>query len=189
MFYTNCNKAFCSAECGATLSLQMIKNKQKKEDSEFKAETRRRKAAINKESKSHWVDLIRVRLHKWIKIRDKDDPCISCGRFDHEIPDTHKGKWDAGHFRSQGAAKQLRFEPLNIHKQCFQCNRGGEMWSKKRDTVTMNYEKNLITKIGQDKVNELKFNNTVKRYTLTELTELFAYWDSKLKEAQNDTCN
>ena len=187
MFYTNCNKAYCSAECGSILALQLLNKKKEKENKEFKAETKKRKLKLAKETKQYWIDLIRARLHKWIKIRDKDEPCISCGRYDHEIPDAPKGKWDAGHFRSQRAAKQLRFDPLNIHKQCFQCNRGGEMWSKKRDTVSMNYEKNLIKKIGQDKVNDLKFNNKVKRYTLIELKELFEYWDSKLKEAKNDT--
>ena len=188
VFTTPVNKAYCSPECGAKLAIQVYAKQKETEKKEFKAETTKRKKALAVTTKTYWVDKIRAVLHPWIKLRDKDEPCISCSRFDSEIPDSPSGKWDAGHFRSQGAAKQLRFNPLNIHKQCFQCNRGGEMWSKKRDTVGINYEKNLIVKIGQDQVNELKFNNDIKRYSVDELKEIYSYWTEKLKEAKaNDT--
>jgi Bacteriophage Lambda NinG protein len=49
-----------------------------------------------------------------VRLIDKDQPCISCGR----IPN----KPFAGHYHSVGSNETIRFNLLNIFCQCFSCN-------------------------------------------------------------------
>lgn len=49
-------------------------------------------------------------FNAWIRRRDADLPCISCGRH-------HQGQYHAGHYRTVGANPELRFESLNVWKQ------------------------------------------------------------------------
>ncbi|WP_139535318.1 recombination protein NinG, partial [Escherichia coli] len=84
-----------------------------------------------------------------------DLPCISCGTFETV-------QWEAGHFRSRGAASHLRYNEDNIHKQCHRCN----------DELSSNaipYRAALIEKIGVERVEALENNNTPHRYTIEEL--------------------
>ena len=62
---------------------------------------------------------IAVRLtHDFVKLRDKDDPCISCGNF--------YGEMQAGHLFKAELYTTLKLDLLNIHKQCKYCNEGRE---------------------------------------------------------------
>lgn len=182
MRYTNCNKAYCSAECGAKLSLNILKSKEEKRAKSERAENRKKKLELKQSKKNYWVEKIESVLHPWIKLRDKDEPCISCGKFADEIKQPPAGhpKFHAGHFRTKGAAKQLRFNPLNIHKQCFWCNCVGTHWSTRGDSVASGYEERLLAKIGQEALNDLKFNNEIKRYTIPELKEILNHWENEL---------
>ena len=66
-------------------------------------------------SRAQWLKEAQQAFNAWIRLRDADKPCISCGRH-------HEGQWYAGHYLSTGARPELRFEPLNVHKQCSACN-------------------------------------------------------------------
>jgi hypothetical protein len=55
-------------------------------------------------------------FNAYIRLRDHDRPCISCGT-------TQAGQWHASHYRSVGAYPELRFDPNNCHKSCSTCNR------------------------------------------------------------------
>ena len=61
-------------------------------------------------SKREWAKEAQAAVNAWVRERDADRPCISCGRY-------HAGQWHAGHYLSTGARPELRFEPLNIWKQ------------------------------------------------------------------------
>jgi hypothetical protein len=82
----------------------------------------------------HWKAQAQQAFNAWIRQRDEHEPCISCGRF-------HQGKWNAGHYLSTGARPELRFEPLNVHKQCEPCNTNlsGNL---------IRYRANLLKRIG-----------------------------------------
>jgi hypothetical protein len=55
-------------------------------------------------------------LNRWVVHgRDKDQPCISCGKF-------HAGVNQGGHYRSRGSAPHLALDPRNVHRQCAPCN-------------------------------------------------------------------
>ena len=66
-------------------------------------------------SKADWAREAQTAVNAFIRLRDADQPCISCGRH-------HGGQYHAGHYLSVGARPELRFEEHNIHKQCAPCN-------------------------------------------------------------------
>jgi len=59
-------------------------------------------------------NLLQEKVNKEARERDKDKPCISCGKFI---------KLEAGHFISVLKSKKLRYDLRNIHGQCGFCNR------------------------------------------------------------------
>ncbi|TEW24926.1 recombination protein NinG, partial [Histophilus somni] len=81
-------------------------------------------------------------FNRFIRLRDKNLPCISCGRY-------HQGQWHAGHYRSVGACPELRFNEDNVHKQCSVCN------NHKSGNV-IEYRINLVAKIGVERVEFLE---------------------------------
>ena len=66
-------------------------------------------------SKAQWAREAQTAFNAFIRARDADLPCISCGRH-------HTGQYHAGHFLSVGACPELRFCESNVHKQCSACN-------------------------------------------------------------------
>ena len=107
---------------------------------------------------------VRIVFHKWIRERDRDLPCISCGKV--------CGEWDAGHFWSQGASGILRFHPDNVHKQGTGCNRY-------KHGNLLEYRINLIKKIGQKRYDWLENNRKkTKRWTREELNSLLEKYKS-----------
>jgi len=97
-------------------------------------------------------------FNKWIRERDKDIPCISCGK--------HSDKVDAGHFIAQGSSGYLRYHEGNVHKQCKSCNRF-------KHGNLLEYRINLVKKIGQENVEWLEnHRNKTKKWTREELNEI-----------------
>ena len=136
---------FCGNECRikwAQLNteklIQRAKKERKRQEKEKRVETKLKLEKLDS------ISVLEGRLQKnivnpYIRLRDKLEPCISCGTSDSDC-------WQAGHYRSIGSFRHLRFEELNIHKQCKKCNFYGG------DEVGINYRTNLIQKIGLDKV-------------------------------------
>jgi len=110
-------------------------------------------------------------VNAYILVRDANKPCISCGAFGYGQ------EFHAGHFRSIGAAKHLRFNEKNIHKQCSHCNID---LSGNR----VKYEKRLPARIGPEAVEELKNNNLTKKYTpeyLKRIRKIYALKKRRLE--------
>lgn len=107
-------------------------------------------------------------FNKWVRLRDADQPCISCGRF-------HTGKYDAGHYRSTGSNPALRFEPLNVHKQCVPCN-------QHKSGNVIEYRIRLLARIGEEKVNWLEGPHEPKHYTIDDLKAIKAKYAALVKE-------
>ena len=101
-----------------------------------------------------------------------DLPCISCDATgDH---DGLGGYWDAGHYRSRGAAKHLSFNLWNCAKQCSRCNRylSGNV---------VEYRKRLITRIGSERVDKLENNNDTVKHDITYLRRIKQIFKNKLR--------
>ena len=109
----NTLETWCSTKCGYALSQENIAKKAEKVRLERKRGRIAAKKEFNERDKSWCCAKAKDELHRWIKyVRDVDKPCISCGNANPDI------KYDAGHFLSVGAHKNLEMEPRNIHKQC-----------------------------------------------------------------------
>ena len=101
-------------------------------------------SSIQKYSKKSIPQLIKLaekRFNKFIRERDKDKPCISCGKFT---------TLEAGHFFSAGHHPILRFNEFNVNGQCKHCNcfLHGNL---------LNYRQGFINKYGIEKLTELEF--------------------------------
>jgi len=107
-------------------------------------------------------------FNRFIRLRDADQPCISCQRF-------HSGQYHAGHYRTVGANPELRFDERNVHKQCAPCNNhlSGNI---------INYRTGLLQKVGREVVEWLEGPHEAKHYTIDELKQLIAHYKLKCKE-------
>lgn len=144
----------CSAACGLSLARSKAKEQERKE-------IRKRKADLK--PMSHWLDLTQKVFNNYIRLRDKDDPCISCGTY--TAPE-----WCAGHYRSRGAAGHLRFNEDNAHKQCNRrCNQA-------LSGNIIEYRPRLIAKIGLQRVEALERDNGTKSWTREELASIRAHY-------------
>lgn len=135
------------------------------------AEIDRKEIQVRKEKlksrADHLKDTQRA-FNAWVRERDADLPCISCGRH-------HQGKYDAGHYRTVGSNPALRFEPLNCAKQCVPCN-------QHKSGNVVSYRIELIKRIGSDQVEWLEGPHEAKKYTVDELKAMTADYRAKTRE-------
>ncbi|MCS3430048.1 recombination protein NinG [Klebsiella sp. BIGb0407] len=154
------NIRWCCPEHGAQFGLQELERKREKQAKDKakkdRIEWRKRKASTK--PLKHWEDMTQRVVNDYIRERDYDLPCISCGTWDTV-------QWEAGHYRSRGKASHIRYNDDNIHKQCHQCN-------VQLSGNQQQYRIFLIEKIGAERVELLENNNTPHRYTLEELESI-----------------
>ena len=137
------NSAFCSIEVAVKYAYA---NKHK--GKEIKAKEQRKKDVIRKEKLKTVGDYVKeaqVAVNKYIRARDRYKPCVSCCSMPN---DKIGGSFDAGHYRSRGSASHLRFNLLNIHKQCVKCNRF-------KSGNDVDYRIELIKRIAQDNIEKI----------------------------------
>ncbi|WON77563.1 recombination protein NinG [Serratia sp. UGAL515B_01] len=155
----------CCPSCAIQYAKQQSERKQKQSEADSRRLWNKRKAALK--PLKHWEDMTQRVVNDYIRERDRDLPCISCGTW-------VTVQWEAGHYRSRGAASHLRYNEDNIHKQCHHCN----------DNLSSNaipYRAALVEKIGLERVLALENNNTPHRYTREELDALRAEYRAKTR--------
>lgn len=162
-------RGFCSVECLAEHSRdKLTKAKKRKQRKEV------RKAKERLKTRSELARDAQRDFNAFIRERDRDLPCISCDKVSPG-GDAIGGLWDCSHYRSVGACPELRFEELNAHKACKQCNRD-------KSGNIVEYRIRLIKRIGQDALDWLEGPHEPKKYTADELRELAAYYRKKARE-------
>ena len=109
-------------------------------------------------------------FNEFIRLRDKNQPCISCGK------ELRQGNVDCGHFWSSGGHKYLTFHEDNCHSQCSRpCN-------KDKAGDLNNYRIGLVKRIGQKKVDWLDVNaHNEYKPTREELRHLIIFYKDKIK--------
>lgn len=154
----------CDFECAINLKKQRDLKKGKKD---WRKEKKKRKEALK--TTSDYVRELQVVFNTYIRLRDKNKPCISSGR-------PLNSKFDAGHFFSTGSYPELRFNEDNVHGQSVHDNRD-------KHGNLIDYREGLINRIGIDRVNKLyELKNIPRKYTIPELKELKVYYKEKIKE-------
>jgi hypothetical protein len=161
---------FCSlghmAEHGKAKARQQKEQAWRKEKAERKKKLRTKSGAAKAAQKA---------FNAWVRLRDRDFPCVSCGRH-------HQGKYNAGHYRSVGAAPELRFEPLNVHKQCEPCN------SHLSGNI-VEYRIELARRIGQKNLDWLEGPHEPARHTIEQLDEIAAHYRAECRRMERDSVN
>ncbi|MCE2029273.1 recombination protein NinG [Sessilibacter corallicola] len=173
----------CAAEYSAKKARRKINTAKKKQIQERRKAVREKKKALKTIPKL--TDEAQSAVNKYVRLRDYYRPCISCGKSNLEVEQEqgykHGGVWDAGHYRSRGAAQQLRFNLKNIHKQCKSCNGGEKLNVAKGVSVRSAYRKNLIEKIDLDAVLELEANNELAGYNREYLERIARIFRKKVR--------
>jgi hypothetical protein len=116
-----------------------------------------------------WLKEAQVVFNKYINLRDKGLPCVSCGK-------PIKGRVNASHFWNANNHHNVRFEEDNVHSSCITCNQflSGNL---------LEYRTKLCSKIGQKRFDELEAKRHVtKKWTKDELKEII----KKYKELVRD---
>lgn len=168
---------WCSEDCEYEYKVQTaVKAGLKERERLAKERKKKDREVINKLKEKHkdgpyYKKILQAVFNTFIKLRDKNDGCISCGTKKPDI------QYAAGHFFTVGSAPALRYNEDNVHRQCnVYCN------DKKSGNIA-NYRPNLIKKIGQDRFDYLESQKGVaKHYTVDELKELIVIYRQKIKE-------
>lgn len=172
---------WCSPEHGFELSeqrrnkdrekaLAKLKKEKQKKEREEKDKLKSRKLAVK--PLSYFTKQAQTAFNAFIRERDKDEPCISCGRF-------HEGQYHAGHYRTTGANPELRFDEDNCHKQCAPCNNhlSGNI---------ENYTPRLIEKIGQERFDRLMGSHELPKWKREDYERIRDHYRAKLKELKDE---
>ena len=125
------------------------------------------KALVAIKPRAKLVAEAQIAFNSWVRARDDELGCISCG--------TTKGKVNAGHYLSVGARPELRFEPDNVHRQCERCNTylHGNL---------IDYRVALWWRIGMDRVNWLEGPHEPRKWSRDELIAIKADYTQRTKE-------
>ena len=97
-----------------------------------------------------------------IRERDRDEPCIACGKEHRE--------WDAGHYRRR-ELMPTRFHPFNVNKEGRGCNQGHVTKYGIKDMDL--YRENIDAKWGAGMADFLyKLSQKIEPWTTDELAQL-----------------
>lgn len=130
-----------------------------------------REALLKIKTRQEWLKDAQTIFNRFIRLRDEGLPCISCQRH-------HTGQYHAGHYRSVGSSPELRFNEFNVFRQCSPCN-------NHLSGNSINYRRNLISKIGVERVEWLEGPHEPKKYTIPEIQELIKTYRLKIKELEH----
>ena len=142
------------------------------------ADIGRKDIKVRKEQLKSRADHLReaqAAVNEFIRLRDAHLPCISCDSTPNDNDLMTGSRWDAGHYRSVGACPELRFEPLNIHRQCVKCNRN-------LSGNAVEYRIRLVLRIGAEKVDWLEGPHPARKYTVDEIKAIKADYRAKTRE-------
>ena len=121
------------------------------------------------------VRLAQVAFNSFIRARDADKPCISCGKPLQAA--TVGGGFDCGHYRSVGSAVHMRFVEDNAHGQCKYCNRhlAGNHVA---------YRAGLIERVGLRSVELIESDQTLRKYAKEGLIEIARHYNAEKRRLE-----
>lgn len=166
-FQKTCDKPECLAAWGKHLVAKEKQKAEKQSAREFREWKKEAKEKLM--TLSDYIQICQKVFNTYIRLRDKNLPCISCGK-------KLGSKFDAGHYFNAGGHQNLRFHEDNVFGQCVHCNR-----DKHGNLIA--YREGLIARIGEDRFNALQsLKNGVVKYSIPEVKELIAKYRKKIKE-------
>ena len=170
----NSLNAFCDADCAISYlngntGKKLIEKVKRKKFREKKKEVK---------GLSHWSRVTQTVVNKYVRLRDRNLPCISCGKWDHELKEAvRKGKWDAGHYKTVGSHPEIRFDTKNINKQCLNCNgfNAGNIPGQ---------ERGIEARYGQERLDWLNGPHKLKHYSIDDLERIRKIFSKKTRRLE-----
>ncbi|MFJ7312538.1 recombination protein NinG [Pseudomonas sp. NPDC098747] len=166
-------QAVCSPACAIVDAPKNQVRARKAIDQRERREIKIRKEKLK--SRAEHLREAQAAVNEYVRLRDAHLSCISCDSSPCDNDLLTGSRWDAGHYRSVGACPELRFEPLNIHRQCVKCNRN-------LSGNAVEYRIRLVQRIGADKVDWLEGPHSARRYTVDEIKAIKAEYRAKTRE-------
>jgi hypothetical protein len=172
----SCGKTFVPARqfqqaCSVPCALEIAaKQREQKEARANKAERNSlREARERIKTRAEHMKEAQAAVNAYVRLRDANDPCISCDR-----PATWGGQWHASHFRAVGSNPGWRFNLQNIHRACSICNAwlSGNIGS---------YRPRLIAKIGLDRVEMLESESPPRKFDIEYLKRIKKIFRAKTR--------
>ena len=154
----------CGYQCSIEYARDKIKNKRK-------TAQRKAKKEFKENDKAYQMKLAQQEVNTYVRLRDANVGCCTC--------DTTDAKWDSGHFLSAGGHGSVRFNTLNIHKQCFRDNR-------MRSGAMREYREFMVKKYGEDRVERLEAEGAkTRKYSVEYLRKLTRVFKKKNKQMRS----
>lgn len=149
----------CSYSCAIELAKPIAKKVIERKERENKA-----KLKESLKTYTQKVNQVKQIFQSWIRKRDENLPCISCGA-------TYSNPfWDGGHYKKAELYRGVIFNENNCAKQCRKCN-------FYQDGNEANYREELVKRIGLDSVLELEL--------LAQKTKKYKYSDEELGQIKS----
>jgi hypothetical protein len=165
--------------CGIRCSQESARLKREKADA-HQAKLERKADKVRKEklkTRKDYKAPAQVAANAYVRVRDADLPCISCGKPAGASEALTGGGWDAGHYRSVGSAAHLRYDLRNIHKQCKRCNSS----TKGLAGNHVEFRKGLVIRKGVEFVEDVENDNEPRHHSIEWLKRFTALMRRKLR--------
>lgn len=155
--------------CSPLCALVDIEKRKARDQANERRRDRARLQALK--TRSQLIREAQTAVNAYIRARDADRPCVSCGRW-------HDGQWHAGHYLSTGARPDLRFDESNIHRQCQPCNThlSGNL---------IPYRQELIRRIGQAEVDRMEGPPTNEKLSREQIVQIAREYREKTRQLQS----
>ena len=166
-------KLFCGYEHAAQWAKSSLDNRKTKEKAEARKIDRQKLKSLK--TRSEWLKELQAVFNKFVRLRDKGLPCVSCGH-----PDDGSRQRHASHYKSVGGNPALRFDPNNCFASCSICNNylSGNL---------VPYRVELIRRIGLAEVERLEGKQEPLKLTIPEIQELIKAYKQRCKELLNSS--
>lgn len=150
--------------CGITCALTLGRE----------ATAKKAKAEYKAKDTTHLKALAQKVFNSYIRLRDEGEGCISCDKSKD-----WQGQWHAGHYLTVGARPQLRFNELQVWRQCSQCNLylSGNL---------AQYRLKLIGRIGLEAVESLESDTSSAKFRAEDYSRIIADYRLKIKQLKID---
>lgn len=112
-------------------------------------------------------------VNAMVRARDAGEPCISCQT-------SWEPTFQAGHYRSRGAAKNLALDPRNVHGQCVRCN-------LHRHGNAIDFRLGLVGRYGLAYVEAIEADNEPRHHSIDDLKAIRAEALAQTKKLKKES--
>jgi len=163
------NQKFCLSddECVKAFNESVKLQKEKQKAKQWQKEKKEIKEKLM--TKSDYLNIAQKVFNTYIRLRDKDKPCVSCDK------PLKPNDINASHYYSVGSSPNLRFNEFNVHNSCIRCN-------KELHGNIAEYSIRLPLRIGKENFEQLiQDRNKPSLYSINDVKEIISIYKEKIK--------